>query len=54
MSPPRLIQLLGLLVVTTVMIVSYFVSDMLLQFGGLGLGALIFLLGRRMERSTAA
>jgi len=49
MSPPRLIQLLGLLIVTAVMIVSYIESNMLLQFGGLGVGALVFLIGRAME-----
>ncbi len=52
MPLPRAIQLLGLLIVTGVMIVSYSVSDMLLQFGGLGLGAGVFLVGRRMERSA--
>ncbi len=49
MSTPRLIQLVGLLIVTAVMIVSYLVSNMLLQFGGLAAGALVFLIGRGME-----
>ena len=50
MSPPRLIQLVGLLIVTFVMIRSYVVSDMAFQFGGLGLGAAVFLLGRALEK----
>jgi hypothetical protein len=29
---------------------SYFVSDMTFQFGGLGVGAAVFLAGRLMER----
>jgi hypothetical protein len=41
-SPPRLIQLIGLLIVTFVMIRSYVVSDMAFQFGGLGVGAAVF------------
>jgi len=49
-SPPRLIQLAGLLIVTFVMIRSYVVSDMAFQFGGLGLGAAVFLLGRVLEK----
>ena len=49
-SPPRLIQLAGLLIVTVVMIRSYVVSDMAFQFGGLGLGAAVFLLGRVLEK----
>ena len=50
MSAPRLVQLLGILVVTAVMIVSYLVSNMLLQFGGLGVGVAIFLIGKGLER----
>ncbi|HVQ23846.1 MAG TPA: hypothetical protein VMV01_01650 [Planctomycetota bacterium] len=50
MSPPRLIQLVGLLIVTFVMIRSYVVSDMAFQFGGLGFGAAVFLLGRLLEK----
>ena len=49
-SPPRLIQLIGLLIVTFVMIRSYVVSDMAFQFGGLGFGAAVFLLGRLLEK----
>ena len=49
MSPPRLVQLLGLLIVTVVMVVSYRISDMTLQFGGLGVGALVFAVGRAWE-----
>ena len=49
MSPPRLIQLLGILIVTFVMIRSYVVSDMAFQFGGLGVGAAVFLIGRLLE-----
>ena len=49
-SPPRLIQLAGILIVTFVMIRSYVVSDMAFQFGGLGVGAAIFLLGRMLEK----
>lgn len=46
MNTPRLLQLLGLLIVGFVMIYSYIVSDMLFQFGGLGVGAAVFLVGR--------
>ena len=53
MTAPRLVQLLGLLIVTAVMIVSYLVSDMLLQFGGLAVGALVFIVGKRMEGSPS-
>lgn len=49
MSSPRLIQLAGVLIVTFVMIRSYVVSDMAFQFGGLGVGAVVFLLGRLLE-----
>ena len=48
-SPPRLIQLAGILIVSFVMIRSYLVSDMAFQFGGLGVGAAVFLLGRLLE-----
>jgi hypothetical protein len=48
-SPPRLIQLTGIVIVTVVMIRSYVVSDMTFQFGGLGVGAAVFLLGRLLE-----
>jgi hypothetical protein len=49
-STARLVQLLGLVIVTYVMVRSYFVSDMTFQFGGLGAGAAVFLAGRLMER----
>lgn len=49
MTAPRLLQLLGLLIVTFVMVYSYAVSDMTLQFGGLGVGAAIFIVGRGLE-----
>ncbi|MHC4845619.1 MAG: hypothetical protein ACYTCU_05610 [Planctomycetota bacterium] len=49
MTAPRLLQLLGLLIVTFVMIYSYAMSDMLFQFGGLGVGAAVFLVGRGLE-----
>ena len=50
MTPPRLIQLAGILIVTVVMIRSYVVSDMAFQFGGLGVGAAVFLLGKLLEK----
>lgn len=49
MPLPRLIQLVGLLIVTVVMVRSYFVSDMTFQFGGLGVGAAVFLVGKLLE-----
>ena len=49
MNTPRLLQLLGLLIVTFVMGYSYFVSNMLFQFGGLGVGAAVFLVGRGLQ-----
>ena len=49
MTPPRLVQLAGLLIVTYVMLRSYFVSDMTFQFGGLGVGVVVFLLGKGWE-----
>lgn len=54
MSPARLVQLLGLVIVSWVMVRSYFVSDMTVQFGGLGLGAVVFVAGRLMERRGPA
>lgn len=55
MGWPRLVQLLGLLVVTGVLVGSLvFVDDMTFEFGGLGLGAALFLLGKWMERPDAA
>ena len=45
MNPGRLLQALGIAIVTVVMIRSYAVSDMTFQFGGLGLGAAVFLIG---------
>jgi hypothetical protein len=53
-SPPRLVQFFGLLIVTYVMVRSYFVSDMTFQFGGLGLGVVVYLAGRMLERRGAA
>jgi len=50
MSGPRVVQLLGIVMVTFVMIRSYQVSDMAFQFGGLAVGAAVFLLGKAMER----
>lgn len=49
MTPGRLLQVLGLGIVTVVMIRSYMVSDMLFQFGGLALGAAVFMLGRSAD-----
>jgi hypothetical protein len=48
-NAPRLLQLLGLLIVSFVMIYSYVVSDMIFQFGGLGVGAAVFLIGQGMQ-----
>ena len=49
MSPGRAIQFLGLLIVTYVMITSWIEEpSMLYQFGGLGLGAAVFVLGRML------
>ena len=49
MSPGRAVQFLGLLIVTWVMVTSWVEEpSMLYQFGGLGLGAAIFLLGRAL------
>jgi hypothetical protein len=53
MSSARLVQLLGLILVTWVMVRSFFVSDMTFQFGGLAVGALVFAVGRLMERRAA-
>lgn len=51
MSLARVVQLLGLLIVTWVMVQSYLVEPtMLFQFGGLGLGAAVFLIGLGLER----
>ena len=49
MAPHRVIQLVGILIVTFVMIRSYVVSDMAFQFGGLGVGVVVFLLGKLLE-----
>ena len=49
MNAPRLLQLLGFVIVTCVMIYSYIVSNMLFQFGGLGVGAAVFLVGRGLQ-----
>ncbi len=53
MSLPRIVQLAGLLFVTYVMVESYRVSDMTFQFGGLTLGAALFVAGRWWESRTA-
>jgi hypothetical protein len=46
----KLLQLLGLLWVTFVMVRSFMVEvSMLFQFGGLALGAAVFLVGRGLE-----
>ncbi len=50
-----MVQLLGLLVVTFVLIASLTsIDDMLFEFGGLALGALVFMLGKWMERPGTA
>jgi len=50
MSPGRVLQFAGLVVVTFVMI-SSFVEEpsMLFQFGGLAAGAAVFLVGRALD-----
>jgi hypothetical protein len=48
-SVPRLVQFAGLAIVTYVMVRSYLVSDMAFQFGGLAVGAVVFVLGRALE-----
>ena len=50
MTGGRFLQFIGLLIVTVVMIRSYQVSDMTFQFGGLGLGAVVFMLGVALDR----
>ena len=52
MSGGRFLQFIGLVVVTFVMIRSYSVSDMAFQFGGLGIGTILFMLGTAMGRSA--
>ncbi len=55
MGLPRCVQLLGLLIVTGVLVGSLlFVTDMLFEFGGLALGALVFVLGKWLESPTGA
>ena len=50
MSFARLVQLVGLVIVTWVMVSSYLEPpSMLFQFGGLGLGAAVFLLGKHLQ-----
>jgi hypothetical protein len=39
----------GLGLVTFVMIRSYFVDSMAFQFGGLAVGAAVFMIGKRLE-----
>ena len=46
----RTLQIVGLLWVTYVMVRSFLVEpSMLFQFGGLALGAALFLIGRALE-----
>ena len=54
MGLPRIVQLLGLVIVTYVMVRSYMVSDMAFQFGGLAIGAAVFVGGKMMERPEGA
>ncbi|MCB9897601.1 MAG: hypothetical protein H6825_06340 [Planctomycetes bacterium] len=49
MSPGRLLQAIGLAVVTVVFIRSLVVSDMTFEFGGLAVGAMVFVLGRYLD-----
>ena len=49
MSLGKLLQALALAWVTYVMVRSYQISDMTFQFGGLGLGALVFVFGRALD-----
>ncbi len=50
MALGRVLQVVGLLWVTYVMVRSFLVEpSMLFQFGGLALGAAAFLLGRALE-----
>lgn len=51
MGTPRIVQFLGLGIVTFVMIRSYMVDSMAFQFGGLAVGAAVFLVGKRMGDS---
>lgn len=50
MSGGRFLQFIGLVIVTFVMIRSYTVSDMAFQFGGLGIGAILFVLGVAVDK----
>lgn len=55
MGLPRFVQLLGLLIVTVVLVGSlFFVNDMTFEFGGLALGAVVFLIGKWMEAPQGA
>ena len=45
----RMTLLIGLGIVTYVMVRSYMVDSMLFQFGGLAIGAAVFLIGKRMQ-----
>ena len=49
MSPGRLLQLLGLVIVTVVFVLSLRVADMTLEFGGLLAGMLVFGAGQLIE-----
>ena len=53
-NAPRLLQLLGLLIVSFVLVYSYVVSDMTFQFGGLGVGVAVFLIGQGLQSRSAS
>ena len=53
MSLSNLLKFLGLLIVTVVMVVSFQVSNMTLEFGGLAVGAAVFLVGVAWEQRRA-
>ncbi len=50
MGFPRFLQLVGLVTVTYVMVRSYMVDSMTFQFGGLAIGAGIFVVGKLIEK----
>jgi len=54
MSAGRLIQLVGLIIVTVVFALSLRVADMTLEFGGLLLGMLVFGIGQLVESRRGA
>lgn len=53
MSIPRLLQLVGFLFVTFVLVRSFIIVDMLFMFGGLMLGSLVFFIGWSLETREA-